>query len=43
MEQLDPVIIDGAVVSSTRVRDMIQAGDVRDARDLLGRFFELRA
>lgn len=42
VEQLAPVIIDGAVVSSTRIRDMIQAGDVWDAHDLLGRFFELR-
>jgi riboflavin kinase/FMN adenylyltransferase len=28
VERLDPVIIDGAVVSSTRIRDMIEAGDV---------------
>jgi riboflavin kinase/FMN adenylyltransferase len=41
VEQLDPVIIDGAVVSSTRIRDMIQAGDVWNVKPLLGRFHEL--
>ncbi|MBF0480561.1 MAG: bifunctional riboflavin kinase/FAD synthetase [Desulfovibrionaceae bacterium] len=41
VEQLDPVIIDGAVVSSTRIRDMIRAGDVWNVKPLLGRFHEL--
>jgi len=41
VERLDPVIIDGAVVSSTRIRDMIQAGDVWNVKPLLGRFHEL--
>ncbi len=41
VERLDPVIVSGAVVSSTRIRDMIQSGNVWDARPLLGRFFEV--
>lgn len=42
VERLDPVIINGAVVSSTRIRDMVQAGKVWDARPLLGRFHQVR-
>ncbi|EHJ48784.1 riboflavin biosynthesis protein RibF [Solidesulfovibrio carbinoliphilus subsp. oakridgensis] len=42
VERLDPVIINGAVVSSTRIRDMVQAGQVWDARPLLGRFHQVR-
>jgi len=41
-ERLDPVIINGAVVSSTRIRDMIQAGKVWDVRPLLGRYHQVR-
>lgn len=41
VEQLAPVIVGGAVVSSTRIRDMVQLGNVWDARPLLGRFFEV--
>lgn len=42
VERLDPVIAGGAVVSSTRIRDLIQSGNVWDARPLLGRFFEVQ-
>lgn len=42
VERLDPVIASGAVVSSTRIRDLIQSGNVWDARPLLGRFFEVQ-
>lgn len=42
VERLGPVLIDDAVVSSTRIRDMLQAGDVWDARALLGRFPRVR-
>ena len=42
VERLDPVIIGDAVVSSTRIRDLIQSGDVWGARPLLGRFFQVR-
>jgi len=41
VERLDPVIVGGAVVSSTRIRDLILSGNVWDARPLLGRFFEV--
>lgn len=41
-EQMGPVFVHGAVVSSTRVRDVIQAGEVWEARALLGRFFEIK-
>ena len=39
VERLDPVIMDGAIVSSTRIRDMIKCGDVWGVRPLLGRFY----
>ncbi len=42
LERLDPVIIDGAIVSSTRIRDMVQAGNVWDVPNLLGRFYQIR-
>lgn len=42
VERLDPVIINGAIVSSTRIRDMIRSGDVWDAKPLLGRFYVVR-
>ena len=38
VEQLPPVLVDGVVVSSTRIRDLLLAGDVWAARALLGRF-----
>ncbi len=41
-ERLDPVIIDGAIVSSTRIRDMIQAGRVWYVRPLMDRFYVIR-
>ena len=42
VERLDPVLIDGAVVSSTRVRDLIEQGQVWKARDLIGRFYQVQ-
>ncbi len=42
VERLDPVILDGAVVSSTRIRDLVEAGHVWDARPLLNRFYQVR-
>ncbi len=41
-EQLDPVIINGAIVSSTRIRDLIKAGDVWAVKPLMGRFYAVR-
>lgn len=42
VDRLDPVTIDGAVVSSTRIRDLVQSGRVWAARPLLGRFYQVR-
>lgn len=42
VERLDPVLVGGAVVSSTRIRDLVLSGNVWDARPLLGRFFEVQ-
>lgn len=39
VERLGPVMVDGAVVSSTRIRDLVQAGKVWEAMPLLGRFY----
>ncbi len=38
VEQIPPVLVDGVVVSSTRIRDLLLAGDVWGVRPLLGRF-----
>lgn len=42
VDRLDPVSIEGAVVSSTRIRDLVQAGKVWDVRPLLGRFYQVK-
>lgn len=42
VERLGPVMLDGAVVSSTRIRDLVQAGKVWDAMPLLGRFYVVK-
>jgi len=42
VERLNPVLVGGAVVSSTRIRDLVQAGNVWEARPLLGHFFEVQ-
>ena len=41
MEQLDPVMLDDEVVSSTRVRELLCAGRVWEVRALLGRFHSI--
>lgn len=41
VEQLAPVIMRDAVVSSTRIRDLIRQGDVWEAQMLLGRFHSI--
>ena len=38
VEQLQPVVVDGTVVSSTTLRALIGEGNVREAARLLGRF-----
>ena len=42
VDRLDPVSIDNAVVSSTRIRDLVQAGKVWPVRSLLGRFYQIK-
>ncbi|MFP4167362.1 MAG: bifunctional riboflavin kinase/FAD synthetase [Desulfonatronovibrionaceae bacterium] len=42
VERLEPVLVDGAIVSSTRVRDLIEQGEVWRARDLIGRFYQVQ-
>eukprot|EP00831_Metopus_contortus_P082281 TRINITY_DN8857_c0_g3_i1.p2 TRINITY_DN8857_c0_g3~~TRINITY_DN8857_c0_g3_i1.p2 ORF type:complete len:339 (+),score=78.83 TRINITY_DN8857_c0_g3_i1:588-1604(+) len=42
VDRLDPVAIDNAIVSSTRIRDLVQAGKVWAARALLGRFYQVK-
>ncbi len=41
VEQMPPVIALDAVVSSTRVRDFIRAGDVWDLQALLGQYYSI--
>jgi riboflavin kinase/FMN adenylyltransferase len=41
VDRLDPVSIDDAVVSSTRIRDLVQMGRVWPVRSLLGRFYQV--
>ncbi|MFW6324604.1 MAG: bifunctional riboflavin kinase/FAD synthetase [Desulfovibrionales bacterium] len=40
-EQVDPVLVDGAIVSSTRIRDMVEAGMVWEVYPLLGRYYRV--
>lgn len=41
VDQFPPVMLDGAIVSSTRIRDMVEEGRVWEARPLLGRFYRV--
>lgn len=41
VDQVDPIYRDGDVVSSTRIRKMIQNGQVWQVRPLLNRFFQI--
>ncbi len=41
VEQLAPVIVNDAVVSSTRVRNLVRSGDMWDIHPLLGRYYQL--
>ncbi|WP_028587488.1 bifunctional riboflavin kinase/FAD synthetase [Desulfocurvus vexinensis] len=42
VERVNPYMYGGAVVSSTRIRDMVRAGRVWEAQPLLGRFYTVR-
>ena len=39
--EIGPVLMDDAVVSSSRIRDMVQSGLVWEVRPLLGRFYRV--
>ncbi|UKL14600.1 bifunctional riboflavin kinase/FAD synthetase [Dissulfurimicrobium hydrothermale] len=39
---LEPVVIEGVVVSSTKVRELVAAGDMRAVSRLLGRYYQIR-
>jgi riboflavin kinase/FMN adenylyltransferase len=41
VERLAPVLLGGAVVSSTRIRHLVEAGEVWDVCSLLGRFYQV--
>lgn len=41
LEVVQPVAVDGLVVSSSKVREFVLAGNVKEARTLLGRPFEV--
>ena len=41
VDQFPPVMADGAIVSSTRIRDLVENGHVWDVRPLLGRFYRV--
>lgn len=42
METIDSVFLDGTVVSSSRIRKLLQAGNVADARRMLARPYRIR-
>jgi riboflavin kinase/FMN adenylyltransferase len=42
VERVNPYMYGGAVVSSTRIRDLVRAGRVWEAQPLLGRFYTVR-
>jgi riboflavin kinase / FMN adenylyltransferase len=42
VEVVSPVARGGAVISSTRIRNLLVSGDVKGAADLLGRFYLVR-
>jgi riboflavin kinase/FMN adenylyltransferase len=41
VEKIDPIYKNGDVVSSTRIRNLVQAGHVEQVRPLLGRFYQV--
>lgn len=41
VEKIDPIYKNGDVVSSTRIRNLVQAGRVEEARPLLGRYYQV--
>jgi len=41
-DEIEPLEVDGQVVSSTRIRDLVAAGQVGGLPELLGRYYRLR-
>ncbi|EFI33506.1 riboflavin biosynthesis protein RibF [Desulfonatronospira thiodismutans ASO3-1] len=41
VDQFMPVMVDGAIVSSTRIRDLVESGRVWEVHPLLGRFYSV--
>ncbi len=41
VDQFLPVMVDGAIVSSTRIRDLLKSGRVWEVKPLLGRFYRV--
>ncbi len=41
VEIVDPILVDGDIVSSTRLRNAVQQGDFETATKLLGRFYSI--
>ena len=39
---LDPVVVDGEIVSSTLIRKLVAEGEMRRVRRLLGRYYQIR-
>ncbi|BBD09521.1 bifunctional riboflavin kinase/FAD synthetase [Desulfovibrio ferrophilus] len=42
VERVGPFMLEDAVVSSTRIRDLVKSGQVWEARPLLGRFYTVK-
>jgi len=42
VEQVPPVIFNGEIVSSSRIRRLVQAGKVKEVRPMLNRFYQVR-
>ncbi len=42
VKRIDPVTVKGEIVSSTKIRKLVQEGEIEKVRDFLGRFYEVR-
>ncbi len=42
VERVDAVVVNGDIVSSTRIRVLVQEGKIEEVRSFLGRFYEVR-
>lgn len=39
---IPPVIVDGMIVSSTAIRELVKKGDMRQVKKMLGRYYQIR-